>query len=104
MPKYKDIFSTLKNYSKGFHRSATEEENAIYDQKVAEVTDRIRADIEHAPEIIADEFAKLEILKWRQAFTKGTMMGHRYGAEWKALDNISSALMDTKPLSTEQKK
>ena len=98
MPNTKDIFATLKNYSRGFHRTATEEENAIYDKKIAEVTARIRADVEHAPEIIADEFAKLEILKWRQAFTKGTLTGHEYGSEWKAIDNISSSLMDTKPL------
>lgn len=98
MPRKKDMFATLKYYSQGFHSMATKEESAIYDKKVAEVTARIRADVEHAPEIIADEFAKLEILKWRQAFTKGKLTGHEYGSEWKAIDNISSSLMDTKPL------
>lgn len=102
MPKYKDIFSTLKNYSKGYYRSATQDEKATYDKKVAEVTAKIRADVEKAPEIIAMEFAKIETKRWRIAFTKGGMDERIYGAEWKAIDNISSALIDTKPLRTEQ--
>lgn len=97
MAKQKDIFRTLKHYSGGFHRSASAEENAIYDAKVEQLTARILADVEHVAEIIADEFAKIEVIKWREAFTKGYITP-RYNAEWKAIDNISSALMDTKPL------
>ena len=102
MAKQKDIFKTLKNYSKGFHDHNSAESNAIYDAKVAEVTAKILADVEHAPEIIAEEFAKCEITKWREAFTKGYITP-KYDAEWKAIDNIASALIDTTPLADESK-
>lgn len=103
MAKQKNIFKTLKNYSKGFHDNNSVESNAIYDAKVAEVTARILADVEHAPEIIADEFAKCEVRKWREAFTNGYLTP-RYDAEWKAIDNISYALMDSTPLSNKEPK
>ena len=33
----KDIFKTLKDYSAGYHRTATPEENKIYDAEVERV-------------------------------------------------------------------
>lgn len=94
----KDIFRTLKHYSEGFHRSNPNEINQIYDEKVREVTERILADVNHAPEIMAEEFAKCEVLKWRRAFTEGRVPTDTYTAVWKAIDNISMALVDTTPL------
>lgn len=97
MAKQKNIFKTLKNYSNGFHGNNSAESNEIYDAKVTEVTARIFADVEHAPEIIADEFAKCEVRKWREAFTNGYLTP-RHDAEWAAINHISYALMDSKPL------
>lgn len=94
----KNIFRTLKHYSDGFHRTATEEQNKVYDKKIAELKERILADTDRAPEIIAEEFAKCEVLKWRGAFTEGRVPVDTYTAEWKAVDNMSMALTDTKPL------
>lgn len=94
----KNIFRTLKHYSEGFHRSATKEQSEIYDKKIAELKKRILADTDRAPEIIAEEFAKCEVLKWRGAFTEGRVPVDTYTAEWKAVDNMSMALTDTKPL------
>lgn len=51
----KNIFRTLKNYTHGFHSNATDEQIRVYDAKVAELTERIKADVEHAPEIIAEQ-------------------------------------------------
>ena len=57
----KNIFRTLKNYTHVFHSNATDEQIRVYDAKVAEVTERIKADVEHAHEIIADEHRQYEI-------------------------------------------
>lgn len=100
MAKQKDIFKTLKNYSRGFHDNNSTESNTIYDAKVAEVTAKILADVENAPEIIADEFAKCDVQKWREAFTKGYLTP-RHDAEWAAINNISYSLMDSTPLEEE---
>ncbi len=94
----KNIFRTLKNYSHGFHSNATEEANKAYDAKVEELTARILADVEHAPEIIAEEFAKHEVTKYRAGFTSGTLPLTVCNAEWKAIDNVMMALIDSKPL------
>lgn len=99
MAKSNDIFRTLKNYSHGYHTHASEEENKAYDAKVAELTERIRADVEHAPEIIAEEFARCEVNKYRAGFTKGLLPMVECNAEWKAIDNVMMALLDSKPLS-----
>lgn len=93
-----DIFYTLKHYSKGFHDNADAESNKIYDAKIEELTARIREDVTKAPEIIADEYRKSEIERYRLAFTKGRMPMYRYDAERKAIDNIVEALMDSAPL------
>jgi len=42
----KNIFRTLKNYTHGFHSNATDEQIRVYDAKVAELTERIKADVE----------------------------------------------------------
>ena len=94
----KDIFRTLKNYSHGFHANATEEANRAYDAKVEELKARILADVEKAPEIIAEEFAKHEVAKYRAGFTSGQMPMTICNAEWKAIDNVMMALIDSKPL------
>lgn len=93
-----DIFKTLKNYSAGYHRNATKAENTAYDAKVEELTKRIEADIEHAPEIIAEEFEKVEVAKYRIAFTSGRSALKINDAEWKAIDNVMEALIDSRPL------
>ena len=87
----RDIFYTLKHYSKGFHDNAD-------DAKIEELTARIREDVTKAPEIIADEYRKSEIERYRLAFTKGRMPMYRYDAERKAIDNVVEALMDSAPL------
>nr|DAO61863.1 MAG TPA: hypothetical protein [Caudoviricetes sp.] len=97
MAKQKDIFRTLKYYSHGFHTHATEEENKAYDAKVEELKATILADVEHAPEIIADEFAKHQAKMYR-AQMQGQYAELICNAEWKAIDNTLMALIDSKPL------
>ena len=103
MAKQKNIFKTLKNYGDGFHGNNSAESNAIYDAKISEVTARILADVEHAPEIIADEFGKCEARKWREAFTNGYLTP-KHDSEWAAINHISYALMDSKPLDKSEPK
>mgnify|MGYP000143686764 FL=1 len=103
MAKQKNIFKTLRNYSDGFHSNNSAESNAIYDAKVEEVKARILGDVGHAPEIIADEFAKCEVRKWREAFTNGYLTP-RHDAERAAINHISYALMDSKPLDNSEPK
>lgn len=98
MAKSNDIFRTLKHYSHGYHSNASEEEIKVYDAKVAQLTVRIKADVEHAPEIIAEEFAKYETNKYRAGFTQGRLPMITCNAEWKAIDNVMMALTDSKPL------
>ena len=94
----KNIFRTLKNYTHGFHSNATDEQIRVYDAKVAELTERIKADVEHAPEIIAEEHRQYEIKRYRAAFTKGYLGLLEIDAEWKAIDNVTMSLIDSKPL------
>lgn len=102
MAKQKDIFRTLKCYSHGFHTHATEEENKAYDAKVEELKATILADVEHAPEIIADEFAKHQAKMYRSQM-QGQYAELICNAEWKAIDNTLMALIDSKPLKTTEK-
>ena len=97
MAKQKDIFRTLKYYSHGFHTHATEEENKAYDAKVEELKATILADVEHAPKIIANEFAKHQAKMYR-AQMQGQYAELICNAEWKAIDNTLMALIDSKPL------
>ncbi len=55
--KQKDIFRRLKGYSHGFYAYATEEEKQAYNAKVKELQAKIIADVNRAPEIIAEAFA-----------------------------------------------
>ena len=101
MEKKKDIFRTLKHYSHGFHTHASEEENKAYDAKVKALKERILADVAHAPEIIAEEFAAHQAKMYR------VQMQGKYAvlvctAEWKAIDNVYNSLLDSKPLKDMQ--
>ncbi|MBD5099812.1 MAG: hypothetical protein HDT29_00690 [Clostridiales bacterium] len=93
----KNIFRTLKDYSHGYHEHASEEENKVYDQKVEALKARIIADVEHAPEIIAEEFATHNAKMYR-AQMQGKYATLICNAEWKAIDNVYMALIDSKPL------
>ena len=97
MAEQKDIFRRLKGYSHGFHSNATEEENKVYDAKVEELKARILADIEHAPEIIADEFAKYYADMYRKQM-QGKYAEIKCDAKWKAIDNVLGALISVKAL------
>ena len=92
----KRLFKTLKHYSHGYHSNATEEENKIYDAKVAALKARIIADADHAPEIIAEEFAANKAAEYRAHMTGSNATVVR-GAEWKAIDNVYMSLIDSKP-------
>lgn len=92
----KKLFRTLKNYSHGFHDNNSPEENEVYDKKVAQLKERILADVEHAPEIIAEEFAKYQVNMYRAQMT-GKYATLKCDAEWKAIDNVCMALVDSKP-------
>lgn len=96
MEKQKDIFRTLKNYSHGFHMHNSPEENKTYDAKVKQLKERILADVEHAPEIIAEEFAAHQAIMYR-AQMSGKYQTLKCNAEWKAIDNVCMALIDSKP-------
>lgn len=61
----KRLFRTLKNYSHGYHSNATEKEKEAYDAKVEQLKARILDDVEHAPEIIAEEFAAHQAKMYR---------------------------------------
>ena len=93
----KDIFKTLKDYSSGYHRVSTPEENKIYDAEVERIKTRILADVEHSPEIIAEEFSKLWATEYRRLFS-GVYSTFAMTPEYKAVDNIYMALLDSKPL------
>ena len=92
----KKLFRTLKNYSHGFHANNGPEENKAYDEKVKALKERILADVEHAPEIIAEEFAHHQALMYRAQMT-GKYATLKCNAEWKAIDNVCMALVDSKP-------
>lgn len=92
----KKLFRTLKNYSHGYHANNGREENKAYDEKVKALKERILADVEHAPEIIAEEFAAHQALMYRAQMT-GKYATLKCNAEWKAIDNVCMALVDSKP-------
>ena len=92
----KKLFRTLKNYSHGYHSNAGKEENEAYDAKVEQLKARIRDDVEHAPEIIAEEFAAHQAKMYR-AQMSGVYATLKCNAEWKAIDNVCMALIDGKP-------
>lgn len=92
----KKLFRTLKNYSHGFHTHNSIEENAVYNAKVEQLKARILADVEHAPEIIAEEFAAHQAAMYRAQMT-GKYATLKCNAEWKAIDNVCMALIDSKP-------
>lgn len=92
----KKLFRTLKNYSHGYHSNAGKEENEAYDAKVEQLKARILDDVEHAPEIIAEEFAAHQAKMYR-AQMSGVYATLKCNAEWKAIDNVCMALIDGKP-------
>ncbi len=92
----KRLFRTLKNYSHGYHSNATEKEKEAYDAKVEQLKARILDDVEHAPEIIAEEFAAHQAKMYR-AQMSGEYATLKCNAEWKAIDNVCMALIDSKP-------
>lgn len=92
----KKLFRTLKNYTHGYHSNATEVENAAYDAKVEQLKARILDDVEHAPEIIADEFAVHQAKVYR-AHMSGKHATLICNAEWKAIDNVYMSLIDSHP-------
>ena len=92
----KKLFRTLKNYSHGYHSNATKEENTAYDAKVEQLKARILDDVEHAPEIIAEEFAAHKAQMYR-AHMSGQYAVLVCDAEWKAIDNVYMALIDSRP-------
>lgn len=95
----KDIFKTLNDYSSGFHRTATQEDCAIYDAEIERIKARILADVDHSPEIIAEEFAKFCVIEYRKMFS-GEFFIFNTTPEYKAVDNIYMALLDSKPLKS----
>lgn len=95
----KDIFKTLKDYSAGYHRTATPEENKIYDAEVERIKTRILADVEHSPEIIAEEFGKFWVIEYRKLFSDMFSVFNTT-PEYKAVDNVYMALLDSKPLKS----
>ena len=92
----KRLFRTLKYYTHGYHSNATEQEKEAYDAKVAQLKERILDDVEHAPEIIAEEFAAHQAKMYR-AQMSGVYATLKCNAEWKAIDNVCMALIDGKP-------
>lgn len=92
----KKLFRTLKNYSHGYYSNCTSEEKKAYDEKVKALKERILADAEHAPEIIAEEFAHHQALMYRAQMT-GKYATLKCNAEWKAIDNVCLSLVDSKP-------
>lgn len=92
----KKIFRTLKNYSHGYYGNCSAEERKAYDAKVEKLKARILADVEHAPEIIAEEFASHQATMYRAQMT-GKYATLKCNAEWKAIDNVCMALVDAKP-------
>lgn len=98
MTKQKNIFKTLTDYSHGYHTHASEEENKAYDAKIEYLKEKISADLEHAPEIIAEEFAKYQVDMYRAQMQGKYVAVVKCDAEWKAIDNMLMALIDSKAL------
>ena len=91
----KDIFKTLKNYSHGFHIRNDKTTNKFYDTKVKEIKEKILSDVNRAKEIIN---AQIKMTKFAQktSYLGGEEQMKKCNAEWKAADNIMSALKDSK--------
>ena len=98
----KKLFKMLKNYSHGFYGNATEAEKKAYDIKVEQLKARILSDVEHAPDIIAEEFATHQAIMYRAQMT-GKYATLKCNAEWKAIDNVCMALVDAKPFKSVKK-
>ena len=95
--KQKDIFRRLKGYSHGFYANATEEEKKAYDAKIEVLKAKILADVEYAPEIIANAFAAYYAEMYRKQM-QGKYAVMKCDAEWKAIDNMLGALVSVKVL------
>jgi hypothetical protein len=93
MPK--DIFKTLKNYSRGFHARNDKTTNKIYDAKVKEIKVKILTDVNRGKEIINAEIKMAEFAQ-KTSYLGGEEQMKKCNAEWKAADNIMSALKDSK--------
>ena len=91
----KGIFKTLKNYSHGFHLRNDKTTNKIYDAKVKEIKDKILSNVSNAKERIAFEIKMAEFAQ-KTAYLGGETEMKKCNAEWKAADNIKSALIDSK--------
>ena len=91
----KDIFKTLKNYSRGFHVRNDKTTNKIYDAKVKEIKDKILSNVSHAKERITFEI-KMAEAKQKTGYLGGEAEMKKCNAEWKAADNIMSTLIDAK--------
>lgn len=98
-----DIFKTLEDYNHGFYSTAKEDEIKVYNNKVDELKRKILNNVEHAPEIIAEAFAKFKAIEYR-CFLKDipygdyTLTGEEH-AEYKAIENVLMALGNSKPLA-----
>ena len=95
--KQKDIFRRLKGYSHGYYSNATDEEKRTYDAKVNELKTKILADVNRAPEIIAEAFATYYAEMYRKQM-QGNYAEMKCDAEWKAIDNVLGALISVKVL------
>ena len=93
----KDIFITLKYYNHGFHTHNDRKTNKIYDAKVAELKDKILQDNKNARNILVEEL-KLIGAAQKISYLGGDTEMKKCNAEWKAADNIMSALKDTKTI------
>jgi len=90
-----NIFKTLKNYNHGFYVRNDRATNKIYDNKVKEIKRKILSDVSQAKERITFEI-KMAEAKQKTAYLGGETEMKKYNAEWKAADNIKSALIDAK--------
>ncbi len=91
----KNIFRTLKKYSKEFHLRNDKKTNKIYDAKVVEIKEKILSDIKRAKEIITAEIKIAKVNK-KMSYISGENEINKCNAELKATDNIMSALIDSK--------
>jgi len=91
----KDIFKTLKNYNRGFHARNDKTTNKNYDAKVKEIKQKILSDVSRAKDIINGEIKMTEFAQ-KTSYLGGEEKMKKCNAEWKAADNIKSALTDSK--------
>jgi len=90
-----NIFKTLKNYNHGFHARNDRATNKTYDNKVKEIKLKILSDVSNAKERIAFEIKMAEFAQ-KTAYLGGEEKMKKCNAEWKAADNIKSALSDAR--------